>query len=82
MNVIVDMKCEKAIPLNDDARQDVISFVFYLENSGAQEYVLINTPNGGFTISREEFNNMFFAINQFHYFSNEDEEEEDRKRRD
>lgn len=82
MNVHVDMKCEKAIPLSDDARQDVISFIFYLENSGAQEYVLINTPNGGFTISREEFNNMFFAINQFHYFSNEEEdEEEDRKKK-
>ena len=68
MEIQIDLKCEKAIPLSDDVPQDIVSFMFFLENTESQDYVLINTPNGGFLVSRADIVEMIYAIQNMHYF--------------
>jgi len=73
MEMSIEIPCDKAIPLSDDSPQNIFSFVFFIEESKKQDYVLINTPNGGFLVSRQDFGDIFMAMKKMNYYLNEDE---------
>lgn len=62
MTCYADLECKKIIPLNDDTPQDIVSFLFFDSLDDTSEFVLINTPNGGFMVSKYELFDMFKAL--------------------